>query len=173
MVIGLIGKAGCGKSTAANALCREYGFIRIGFADAIKQTLFTLGLFSHNELWNKKTEKSRQAMQEFGEWVRRYDYMFWTDKCYQKILELRQAQYHDIVIDDVRRIDEAEMIQRIGGKLVRIFRDSLDTITDYSHISETEMDEISTNYIIRNNDTILQLQSEIIDIARREEEGRC
>jgi broad-specificity NMP kinase len=166
MIIGLVGRAGSGKTTIATMLQSNYGFVRVGFADAIKQTLFYLGLFSKEELWGKKTAKSRQALQEFGEWVRKYDYMHWTDKCYTKILGYRQEGHLDIVIDDVRRVDEAEMIKRLGGKLVRIYRDEIDCITDYTHISETEMEELIPTWNIRNNGTIAILRMQVVDMMK-------
>jgi hypothetical protein len=157
MIIGIMGKAGAGKTTAAKFLMGKYGFRRVGFADAIKQHLYSLGLFSWDELWINKTKASRAAMQEFGEWVRKYDFMFWNDKCASAIEDLQRMNERNIVVDDVRRVSEAEMIQAMGGKLLRIYRDEIDDITDYSHPSEMEADDIICDAELRNNTSLDQL----------------
>jgi len=42
MIIGLTGKAGCGKDTAAEHLLKNHNFQRVGFADALRQGLLDL-----------------------------------------------------------------------------------------------------------------------------------
>jgi len=65
----------------------------------------------------------------------------------------------DVVISDVRFLHEVEEIRKLGGKIVRINRNSVD-LND-GHASETEMDEIEPDYIINNNGSIKDLEHEL------------
>ena len=42
LVLGLMGKAQSGKDTVADILEKDYGFIRLAFADAVRRTADTI-----------------------------------------------------------------------------------------------------------------------------------
>ena len=50
-VIGLAGKAGSGKSTVARHLVKQYGYVEIALADAVKRIAKQLYGFTDEQLW--------------------------------------------------------------------------------------------------------------------------
>jgi len=51
MIIGITGKAGSGKDTAADILVDGFGFRKISLADPMKRAVMDWFGFSHNQLW--------------------------------------------------------------------------------------------------------------------------
>ncbi len=45
-LIGLVGRAGAGKTTVAKHLCERYGFVRVAFGDPLKVMLLNAGMCS-------------------------------------------------------------------------------------------------------------------------------
>ena len=74
MLIGLGGRAGSGKSTAA-AYLRRFGFVEMAFADALKKSAAELFDLHHEQVHGALKEvpavrigkTPRQIMQEFGD----------------------------------------------------------------------------------------------------------
>ena len=63
-----------------------------------------------------------------------------------------------VIISDVRMRNEAEVIKRNGGVIIRIMRDVEHSDT---HKSEVEIDMIEPDYLIYNNKTIKDLNNSI------------
>ena len=118
-VIGLTGKAGCGKTTAAKVLV-EKGFQRLSFATPVKHVAKRFG-------WDgEKDEKGRRLLQligtEIGRW---YDPDIWVKEMARKILDVEDTNkyYMDqtmIVIDDVRFNNEAKLIKDLDGFVIEL-----------------------------------------------------
>ena len=47
MLIGLTGPPGCGKDTAADHLVKNHGFVRVAFADTIREVALTIDPYDH------------------------------------------------------------------------------------------------------------------------------
>lgn len=73
-----------------------------------------------------------------------------------------------VVITDVRYPNEAEMIRRNGGIVIRIDRPSLGPLTD-THASETSMELFEYDDVIVNDGTIEQLYEKIEQVLTRYE----
>lgn len=147
VLVGIAGAAGAGKSTAANHLCRHYGFVQAAFAEPIK--LMLEALFEHcgvdyahlyepdlkerplpaplgaaRACANAQPMTARRLMQTLGtEWARvnlRAD--FWVDVMDAHLGMASGFPVHDrIVVDDVRMANEAGWIKRQpGGVLWRM-----------------------------------------------------
>ena len=154
MIIGLIGFKQVGKSTAAKHL-EGRGFTRINMKDALvaelrknfPDLLPKLGDIYNmtvDELFEIKPPAMRALMQNYGTEVRRGDKgSYWTD---QWELSAGNSENRNIVVDDVRFINEAEAVRHQGGILIRLTRPD---ITDGgTHASETEQLEIVADHTI-------------------------
>lgn len=162
MIIGLTGKKGSGKTTAAKLLDELVpGIVHINFKDAMiaemKQTFpGLLALLAEHYsvtidgLFANKPPMMRKFMQEYGTELRRvYDgnENYWADKLAVAIAELPAGTH--VVIDDVRFLNEAATVRSLGGTLVRISRQDASVLDGSDvHQSETEMETIATDYTI-------------------------
>ena len=157
MIIGLIGFKQSGKSTAAKYLEDTYGFARHNFKDAlvaeVKQNfpdlLREIALdwplpenATTDDLFVTKPPLMRALLQNYGTEVRRRDNdNYWVSKW-----KVGSYKDNDIVVDDVRFINEAQAVKDRGGILIRIVRD--DITTGGSHTSETEQSLIQEDHTI-------------------------
>lgn len=139
-IIGLTGPKGCGKSTFARILEKKYGFEILSFASPIKRMLIAMGIPEHciNDPVMKELPlhdlkvTPRFLMQTLGtEWMRKtVDDQGWVRVAESRI---RAGGQKDWVIDDVRFVNECDMIHSHSGMVVRFNQDQ--KIED-SHISE-------------------------------------
>ena len=163
MIIGLCGKKGSGKSTAATYLKEKYGTNRVNFKDAlvteIKQNFNPLlnamiellekqdydgnCALTIDQLFDKKPPVIRTLMQCYGTEVRRADNEnYWKNKWIVSTMEKGGR----IVCDDVRFLNEADAVKSVGGFIIKIEREGL--VSNDTHKSETEMDSINYDYVI-------------------------
>lgn len=157
MLIGFTGKAGVGKSTACKMVMEDLpdvkhinfkdGLVRElkeKFPDLLEQIAIETGGEGVDSLFSTKPPLMRTLMQNFGTDVRRKDDPdYWIEQWMKSVLE--NQQFH-IVCDDVRFINEANALKKLGGTLVRITRD--DITNTGSHQSEVEMDQIEVDVTI-------------------------
>lgn len=142
MLIGLTGKAGSGKSFAAERLIKMRGFERIKFADPLKDMLRALGLNEHQIEGGLKEQPCtllcgmtpRFAMQTLGtEWGRNtIGPDFWINIFCHRFLS--GSIHRNVVCDDVRFKNEADTIRRLGGYIVHI-RTAVESVA-HTHASE-------------------------------------
>lgn len=139
MLIGVVGFAGSGKGTIGDILTRDYQFVRLSFADALKDAVSVI--FG----WDRKmlegdTKESREWREMVDPW--------WSDKfgynvtprlMLQKMgTEAGREVFHDeiwihtvakrmndhehVVIPDVRFANEIDFIRKSGGFIVQVNR---------------------------------------------------
>jgi hypothetical protein len=169
-IVGLVGPKRSGKSTAADVLVRERGFVSIGFADALKDLALRVNPYIHEPPYEtrpldqivewrgweeaKTLPSVRRFLQELGTGVRDIDPDFWIDAwCTASNDHL--ARMRPVVVPDVRFANEADHIRNRGGLLIRITRPGLDSSD--THVSETEQLGIECDVEITNNGTAQQL----------------
>lgn len=143
IIIGFAGRAGAGKTTAAQHLVQHHGFERVRFAGPLKAMMRALGC-TEEEVDGARKEQPcdllggrtpRQAMQWLGtEWGR--DMIapdLWT-----RAWEYAAAGKSRVVVDDVRFPNEVEAIRQLGGVVVQIVPvgEFPDATTLAGHISE-------------------------------------
>jgi hypothetical protein len=87
-------------------------------------------------------------------WVKRME--MWIDEV---------PTQKDIVITDCRFVDEACMIKRRGGVVVRVVRPGI--TEDDTHASETEQNNIEADYTIVNDGSILELHQKVSDLYKQ------
>lgn len=156
IVIGIAGRAGAGKDTAAAALVRDLGFVRVGFADALKAEVRTrlrrtLLAIARTQWWIEegrsedeqlddlltvKPEPIRALLQEYGTDVRRaenpaYWLAAWCDRVAHRV-----AHRPRVVVPDVRFENEMRLVKDLGGWLIHVSRPGLPLRSVAGHVSE-------------------------------------
>ncbi len=157
-VLGIAGRKGTGKTTLAKAL-EEQGWIRLAFADPVKELALTLDpwvitsdedgdrwrLSEEVAAWGwdiaKQNDEVRRILQVVGtELGRAFDTNIWINKMAERVYRLPSDA--KVVIDDVRFINECNWIRHaMHGKVVRLNgKPSGD-----GHQSEAEVDRLDPN----------------------------
>lgn len=180
MIIGLTGKKRSGKDTVAEYLVKNHGFIRIGFADALKNACKEIFNLSDNQLYGTEEEKerpdeywkhsAREILQKVGTELFRNELPkhlsnisndIWIRVVDKKIKDLLAAGHNKIVISDVRFENEAEYIKNSGGIIIKLNRPSLSAD---SHSSEKNIDNIIADNTINNTSTLEELYTKVENI---------
>lgn len=128
-VVALTGAAGSGKTTAADILIRDYGYVRVKFAAPLKAMCRAIGLTDEHIEGSLKEvpcailqgKTPRYAMQTLGtEWGRdTIGPKFWTGLWEDAALGVLFAGER-IVVDDCRFPNEAEVVREMGGVIYRL-----------------------------------------------------
>jgi len=163
--IALTGKMGSGKSTASHFL-EDYGFKCFSFASKLKE--LATDLF-------KMEGKDRELLQRFGSAMREIDRDVWARYLVENIEANCPIETCRAVVDDLRYLNEAELLKKHGFVLVRLI--CLDdenrirwlkdkgTLVGENHPSETEQDSIEVDFEIRWRD-LTDLKNQIITLAK-------
>jgi hypothetical protein len=169
MIIGLTGYAQSGKDTVAKILVEHHGFIRIAFADRIRDLLFEsnpmfdsiagepkfLKDYVTRYGWEeaKKNPQIRRILQTTGVGARKvFGEDFWIEQGIRQIDDV-----NNYVFTDVRFINEAEAIKSYeDSQIWRIKRLGIDAVN--AHVSETQMDGYPVDQIFANNGTVEDLE---------------
>lgn len=156
-LIAITGFKGHGKSTAAVAVVKA-GFIRTRFADPIKQMLYALGL-THAQIEGAEKElpcallggkTPRHAMQTLGtEWGRK----FFGEDIWANAWKIEADRIlgagHNVVVDDLRFPNEADMVERMGGLIIRVDRPGAPI--DLTHESEKHIPSLRPDVFLVND----------------------
>lgn len=80
IILGISGKACVGKDTAADHLVKNYGFVKIAFADVMKRICMDTFGFTEQQLWGVSETRNqidkrynispRKSLQNLGDWGR-------------------------------------------------------------------------------------------------------
>lgn len=175
MLIGLCGRAGTGKTEAAEYLVASHRFEQAAFADALKDLLAlhfeALGIdYAHLHEQRLKNVPlpgldfepgvegvtARYLMQTLGDWGRAIDPDWWVHALAHRVglqMEMgparQPAPVHDrIVISDVRYPNEADWLISRGGVLIRLHRDQAEPVREHS--SESHIDALPAHIDLIN-----------------------
>ena len=192
MIIGMCGLIGTGKDTVADILVNNYNFIKVSFADKLKDGVATVFSWDRemfegttdesrtwreqkDEFWSRETNEHitpRLVLQMFGTDCMRNGFYngIWVSIVKQQIINNPNKNF---VIPDVRFPNEAKMIKEVNGEVWRICRGPdpqwfisyvKDNIvpTDV-HESEWQWAKLDFDCVIHNNDTIIDLKNQVSD----------
>jgi len=176
MIIGLTGYAQSGKDTVAKILVDNYGYIRVAFADRIRDFLFEANpmfdsvageprfvqdyVIANGWETAKKNPQIRRLLQNVGVAARNiFGEQFWVDQAMRQL-----DPENNYVITDVRFVNEADTLRQMGEwvegtevQLWRIKRNGVEAIN--GHVSEHEMDDYKVDQIFANNGTLEDLEA--------------
>jgi hypothetical protein len=163
MIIGLSGYAQVGKDTVANYLVEHYGFVKVSFADPIREALLKLnpvlpdypGLSGVDLAWivnkagweavKKDSPYCRGLLQRLGTEVGRE--MFGEDFWVNQGL-LKASQHENVVFADTRFANEANAIRKHSGQVWRITKPNHGPVN--GHPSEVALDDYAFDWMIPN-----------------------
>lgn len=161
MLIAVSGRKRAGKDTFASRLIVAHGFVRVAFADPLRDFALALDpLIDTRRLsavvdelgWEdaKAIPEVRRTLQRIGTEAGRQvlGESVWVDLAMRKAA----AAGANVVITDCRYPNEAEAIRAAGGIIVRVDRPGID-LTD-AHPSEVAMDDWPFDARVVNNGTI-------------------
>ncbi len=177
-IIGVSGYARTGKDELAAVLVEEYGYIRVGFADKLRDMLYALNPivqaefgFEFRDSWHGPAFIMLQEVidtygwdgykeSEFKEEIRRLLQRLGTEAGRQTLWDsiwvdaafAKLPPDAKVVVTDCRFKNEADAIRDRGGLLVRIHRPGIGPIND--HISEIGLDKYPFDYHIDNDGTL-------------------
>lgn len=176
LIVGVCGPKFSGKDTSAAVLVRNHQFLLCSFASFLKEACRSIFMLSHDQLHGDKKETvdprwnvtPREILQKVGTDLFRdrlsevlptlnlgEDKTLWSH-CMRLWLDAF-ATPQRIVIPDVRFKDEEDFIRSLGGKIVRITRDTAASSGDL-HVSELEQAKIEADFTVSNNGTIHDLE---------------
>ena len=174
MIIGLAGYARSGKNTVADLLGHKYK--QVAFADPMRNALYKMNPCI--EWGNQDGHRDwtlQEAVEEYG-WDTAKDHFPEIRRLLQVLgTEVGRHMIHenvwvdialrgmlptdDVVFTDVRFINEAVAIKKLGGEVWRIDREGVGALN--GHISEHALKDWEFDRIIENNGTIEDLMRAI------------
>jgi len=155
LIIGLGYRARSGKDTVARML-NDYGFKTIQLKDCIYEVTSAMLNMSCAEVASEEFKHLKHGrMQKTGRCILQQagdmiittfgsDYL-----CKYAEFRINKLPNNDIVIPDIRRIEQVKWLRAINGVYIRIDRPSLSVIQD-RHITENELKDYIPDYIIKN-----------------------
>ena len=176
MLIGISGKKGCGKDTVSDYICEKYKFIKLDFAGPLKECCKNIFNFDNEQLYGNNKEvvdefwgvTPREIMQYLGTDLFRYSLKnkfpnigenIWVMLMENKIKKLKNT---NIIISDVRFVNEFDMIKKLGGVVIRVDRNQDKNEKFKDHISENNL--FNFDNLLYNNSTIDDLHKKIDDL---------
>jgi hypothetical protein len=178
-LIGLMGQKRSGKDTVAGFLTADHGFVRLAFADALRDALLKVdpyvgrGDLRVSDLigavgWegvkgSPAGPEVRRLLQEFGVAVRAVREDAWVAVVMRDAATIREGGPgtpspvgRSVVVTDVRFPDEAAAIRAAGGVIVEVRRPGLPD--DDGHVSEHAWRGIEPRFVIENSGTLDDLR---------------
>lgn len=160
MIIGICGPLGSGKSTIATMFQAFGEFEILPFAKPVKDFAYKLG-------WDgQKDEKGRRLLQLLGTDCGRecIDPDIWITHWKSMIFDYRMifGKKLDIIADDLRFENEANMIKEHDGIIIEVLNRGQ---YNNSHPSEVGVPKhIKRDYIIHNDGSLDHLKNEVKEI---------
>jgi len=159
MIIGIAGYAQTGKDTAATALI-DLGFKRHAFADRLKDEVnWMLEAVGHVIDTHKEDEKKswRDFLVFWGAKMRKIRPDYWVEHLHKSI------STKDVVITDVRYLNEVNWILNQGGTIIRLHRPGVTAANEEERMSFMIIDQAILHSVINidNEGTIEDLHSKI------------
>lgn len=157
-VIGLLGRAGSGKSTAAKYINEKYGARRLSFAKPLKELAKRLWLFTDEQVYGTQEQKEtidprygfspREALIRLGDEARNVIGLdVWINACFN---EMRRAEGALFIIEDVRYPNEAQHIfesEEFDGHVIKLDYADRKSSVDPNAPSERGVDEVEQGHI--------------------------
>ena len=186
MIIGLAGPANSGKTTVSNIILQKFkDFSEDAFALGVKNIVCDLFSVNHEfiEKYKRIQENApnlnmpmRNILQFVGDGMKNIKSDVWIQSLLHRIEDKQ-----NVIISDVRYMDEMEALKKIGAVIILIGRE--ETVDNHpSEILTTELVNLylkktpltseskmnaskMIDHFIRNDDTFLDLEKKVTDIV--------
>lgn len=177
MLVGLTGNKGAGKDTVAQFLIEDQGFVRMAFADKLKEAVCNLLDISIEQVeawkddpsdpvfisvWSQYSGGHHYASMSWGKFLQRFGTEmgrntfggnFWVDLIEQEWISTGNQH---VVITDVRFDNEAAWIINRGGYIIEVKRPGYEPD---GHASEEPLPVDMIDSTIYNNGTLRDLRT--------------
>lgn len=182
-VVGFCGYAQVGKDTAAEALIAE-GFHKVSFADSLRDLAYRLNpviveLSNGHELryadvvdlkgyeWTKANTNAREFLVRLGAGGREIiEPLVWVRSAMRRVSELTSA-CQNVVITDVRYLNEVLAIQQQGGRVIMIVRPEIGPVNSEEQRSMKEIQDAgAVDGWLLNNGTVGELHTRVKSLVR-------
>lgn len=173
MIVAFTGPAGSGKDTAAmlvvaNCYRDNQPFEQYAFAGPMRAMLKAIGIKEPaREL--KELELAgfpfsyRKAMQTLGtEFGRTLDPDLWVT-----LFQDKATVTHNLVVTDLRFVNEAQRIRALGGVIIKITGRSTDLGDRAKHVSEDGLPDTLIDFTLSNTGTKLEFEKSVENLLRR------
>jgi hypothetical protein len=183
--IALTGLARAGKDSVAARLVEHHGYVRVAFADKLKEAALRTdpiidtapGLYTHERRlsavvaavgWERAKDEYpevRRYLQEYGQTVREIRPTFWIEAAMADV-RAAWAAGKPVVFTDVRYTNEADALTAAGFDIVRVTRPGQ---TPGDHVSERQMLDYPADREIVNGGTLddLAAQADLLAFPQR------
>ena len=163
LLIGISGKAGSGKDTAASYFVNKLGFLQYAIAGPLKRALEVLGIHEPRDRNLKEAlipgrhYSYREAAQKLGtEWARNLDIDFWLNLA----KDYYESAAWSVVISDVRFENEAAFVRERGGLIIHLKGRAAD-VDNATHASEQGVEVHDTDCVIYNTGSLEKLYEDL------------
>jgi hypothetical protein len=176
MIIAFTGEKGCGKDTAAAHLIKKYGFERRSFIQQGKAVIAeSLGIpIQYIELLKSDitatisvdSKEYHEHSLSFGNYIQKFieshRKVFGEDFWVEQVLPDGNYMHRNIVISDLRRLNEAERVRELKGVIIRVLRENPpQDARDPDHDSESQIGAIVSHFTLHNDTTPDDFQEEL------------
>lgn len=190
-IIGFIGRKSSGKSTCAQWCHQRFGTVNVPFAGNVKELARRVFPGVPEKCWFGNQEDKEAEILLDGDWLNTKGEPTVVATSGREILQnlgnearnvlgdnvwinaalaaIDQTRYPLYTIDDVRYVNEAVRLKKVGAVLVKLYNESIPN--DDEHPSEAETDQIPNDLIdleIRHKDyggVLERLESFILSIG--------
>lgn len=191
LLLGISGKARSGKNVLGDYLREKLSSLcgdevhTIAFADELKNDLMDKFNLTYEQVHGDLKEVGdvrypkfigkntvdfwtpREMMQEYGQFMRRFEDDYWVNKLFDKVDKLG---YNNIIITDVRQLNEIHSILNNDGLSIRVTRNKNSDLSTISkeHITEIELDSygLLVDYEVVNDGSIDSLYEKADEIIK-------
>ena len=180
MIIGVLGRKGSGKDTISDYIIQKFNFEKMIIAEPLKNACKELFNFSDEQLYGDLKEtvdpqwevSPRKVLQWLGTDVFRnrigelnpeIGNNFWVNLLKVRYLQkLSKNKNIKIVVSDVRFQNEIDIIHKLGGKVIKLTRPSINNAD--AHESEKNIDTLKGDYDILNDSSLEELYKKVEEI---------
>jgi len=174
MIIGICGHKRHGKDSIADVLVKLYGYDKRSLADPMKEACMVIFGWSWEHVYGELKDvidpawgiSPRQALQTIGtEWgqysLQQFPQFKETTGRGLWVKSLMTTITGNTAIADVRFPHEVDTIREKGGKIIMVRRPGYPV--DLTHESESAIELIQPDYVIRNGGTLDDLEEYVIE----------
>ena len=182
-LIGLTGRAGCGKDTVARFLCEAHSFVQIALADPLRDGIKAMLGIADEQLQDRALKEApidwlgrspRELLQTLGtEWGREYVAAdLWLRVAARRIDRIKASppclHVAGIVVSDIRFENEADWLREQGGQVWHIKRKTGNQLDSQAaaHSSEQRILSKAAEPRIYNFGTLDNLYEEVTDTLK-------
>jgi hypothetical protein len=187
-IIGITGRKRSGKDTVGEYLVKNHGFIRVAFADALKEACKIIFGLSDEQVYGDQLKEvideywqhsPREILQKVGSELFRDELPFvcqhidndiWIRSVERQIENLQKLGHRRFVVTDVRFDNELDFIKIKGGKIWKVTRDLNHTNPNpctYIKIDDKEKEKEKKNEKKKKNEKMIEFSDNLIMIEYR------